>query len=93
MRKNFNFSDTKCKGSLPGVDINRNFDSSFATVSSSDNPCGEEYHGVAPFSESEAQVFKEIFDNLKVILAIDVHSYGNEWIYPYASDSTGNKLK
>ena len=24
---------------------------------------------------------------------MDIHSYGDEWIYPYASDSTEKKLK
>ena len=26
-------------------------------------------------------------------MAIDVHSYGNEWIYPYASDLQGERIK
>ena len=27
------------------------------------------------------------------MMAVDVHSYGNEWIYPYAADGTDTKLK
>jgi len=27
------------------------------------------------------------------LVAIDIHSYGNTWIYPYASDSTGSIIK
>lgn len=26
------------------------------------------------------------------MIAIDIHSYGNEWIYPYASDETGHRI-
>lgn len=38
-------------------------------------------------------MFKQIFEKFKVIMAIDIHSYGNEWIYPFASDKTEQKLK
>jgi hypothetical protein len=38
-------------------------------------------------------VFDHIFKIFTVVIAIDVHSYGNEWIYPYASDATDSKLK
>ncbi len=26
-------------------------------------------------------------------MAIDIHSYGNQWIYPYASESSNTKLQ
>lgn len=66
-----------CPQGLAGVDINRNFPSSFGSVATSSNPCSEEYHGAAPFSEAEAKVFRDVFQKFKVIAAIDVHSYGN----------------
>jgi len=24
---------------------------------------------------------------------IDIHSYGNDWVYPYAADKTGKKIQ
>ena len=93
IRKNMNGNQKSCGTGHAGVDINRNFPSSFATVRESSDPCGEEYHGAGPFSEAEARVFEHIFKSFKVQIAVDIHSYGNEWIYPYASDSTGSKLK
>jgi hypothetical protein len=82
-----------CSRGIPGVDINRNFPSSFGTVPTSKDPCSEEFHGTEPFSEPEAKVFEKLFSILKIVVAIDVHSYGNEWIYPYASDSSGQRVK
>lgn len=28
-----------------------------------------------------------------MLLAIDIHSYGNMWIYPYASESSSKLIK
>jgi hypothetical protein len=92
IRKNMNGNHKSCGSGYAGVDINRNFPSNFATVPESRHPCGEEYHGPAPFSEEEAKVFQEIFSRFKVVIAVDIHSFGNEWIYPYASDATDSKL-
>lgn len=36
---------------------------------------------------------KKLYSKFNITIAIDVHSYGNEWIYPYASDPTGRKIK
>ena len=51
LRKNLNAGDIKCPKNSSGVDINRNFPSSFGTLRTSNSPCSEEYHGTAPFSE------------------------------------------
>ena len=93
IRKNMNTKGVVCNRGSPGVDINRNFPANFGTINESKYHCGEEYHGAFPFSETEAKAFQNLFSLLKVILNVDIHSYGDEWIYPYASDSTEKKLK
>lgn len=69
-----------------GVDVNRNFDYKFGTMKNSSVACGEEFRGAKPFSERESQAIKLIYDTANITLAIDVHSFGNVWIYPYASE-------
>ncbi len=39
VRKNFNTNNIKCQSGLAGVDINRNFPSSFGSVYTSSFPC------------------------------------------------------
>lgn len=75
-----------------GVDINRNFDSSSASIRTSEEECGEEYRGPAPFSEKESKAIRILFKKFHITLALDIHSYGNQWIYPYASEQTNRKL-
>ncbi len=54
-RKNGNDHES-CSDGLFGVDINRNFDFTWGDLSgSSDDPCSDTYHGVAPASEPETQ--------------------------------------
>ncbi|KAM8818469.1 carboxypeptidase A4 [Rhynchonycteris naso] len=68
-----------------GVDPNRNWNASFAGGGASDNPCSEVYHG--PHANSEVEV-KSVVDfiqehgNFKCF--IDLHSYSQLLMYPYA---------
>ncbi|KAM9216320.1 LOW QUALITY PROTEIN: carboxypeptidase A4-like [Dugong dugon] len=68
-----------------GVDPNRNWNSNFAGEEASDNPCSEVYHG--PHANSEVEV-KSVVDfiqergNFKCF--IDLHSYSQLLMYPYA---------
>ena len=48
-----------------GVDPNRNFDISFWTDVSLNNPCEEKYHGNSPFSSAEARAIKVAVENIK----------------------------
>ena len=34
-----------------------------------------------------------MYNKFKITLAIDIHSYGNQWIYPYASETSNKKLE
>ena len=62
-----------------GVDPNRNFDISFWTDVSLNNPCKEDYHGNSPFSSAEARALKVAVENIKAtqILAsyVSVHAF------------------
>ena len=90
---NKEISKTCQKASDKGVDINRNFPYKFATVSTSSSPCSQEFHGKEPFSEPESKAIQTLFNDFKIIMSLDVHSYGNLWIYPYASDENPKKIE
>ncbi|KAK7069813.1 Multifunctional pyrimidine synthesis protein CAD [Halocaridina rubra] len=70
-----------------GVDLNRNFDSHFGGVGSSNDPCTVMgiYHGPYAFSEDETQAIRDsllsLNDRLTVYFAI--HSYSQLWMTPY----------
>ena len=69
-----------------GVDINRNYDLAFGfdNTGSSNNPCGEDYRGSAPFSEKETQAIKNFLETHRdVKIALNMHSYGNLLIHPF----------
>ncbi len=88
-----NFEGSKCKLKIDsGVDINRNFDIMFRTLGVND-PCHEEYAGASPFSEKESQALRFVIENFNITLAIDIHNYGNSWIYPFSYDKSGSQLQ
>ncbi|XP_027698147.1 carboxypeptidase A5-like isoform X1 [Vombatus ursinus] len=73
-------SNSSCKG----VDPNRNWDSGFGGVGSSNNPCSETYHGPFPHSEPEvASVANFIQKHKHFKVLISIHSYSQMLLYPY----------
>lgn len=71
-----------------GVDINRNYNVSFAADeigSVGKDKCDDTYRGTKPFSEPEAQAIKNLIEGKQhhVSAALNFHSYGNMWIWPY----------
>ncbi|XP_053316383.1 mast cell carboxypeptidase A-like [Spea bombifrons] len=68
-----------------GTDLNRNFNISWNSVGTSDNPCYDDYAGSGPVSEVETQALTAyIRENLSSIKAyISFHSYGQMLMYPY----------
>lgn len=68
------------------MDLNRNYDYKFALdeEGSSSDPCSEDYRGSRPFSERETYNLKKYVDHHpNIVSAINIHSYGNAWIYPF----------
>eukprot|EP00002_Diphylleia_rotans_P010890 TRINITY_DN2154_c0_g1_i1.p1 TRINITY_DN2154_c0_g1~~TRINITY_DN2154_c0_g1_i1.p1 ORF type:complete len:339 (-),score=64.31 TRINITY_DN2154_c0_g1_i1:200-1216(-) len=67
-----------------GVDLNRNWDSAWASTGSSNLPCSDVYHGTKAFSEPETSASRDFFlavGNVK--FAIDFHAYGQYILRPY----------
>lgn len=73
-----------------GIDIDHSFD--FHWTRSSDWACGEEYSGESPFEALEARVWHEYLnstnDDHNIYGYIDLHSYSQEVLYPYAFSCT-----
>jgi len=68
-----------------GTDPNRNFDIEFAGEGTSSNPCSDIYHGKKAFSESETAALVAFLQTIPDLhMYIDVHSYSQLWITPYA---------
>ncbi|CAG5016933.1 unnamed protein product [Parnassius apollo] len=69
-----------------GVDLNRNFDINWGTLSSN-SVCSETFHGQGPFSEPETAIIRDIvqehFNRLE--LYIDIHSFGSMILYAYGN--------
>jgi hypothetical protein len=76
-------------GGTYGVDLNRNFGYKWGydNLGSSPSPGSETYRGASAFSEPETQVIRALADSSKFILALNYHSYGNYFIYPWGYDN------
>ncbi|XP_047537148.1 zinc carboxypeptidase-like [Vanessa atalanta] len=78
-----------------GVDLNRNFDYSWMTLGSSDNPCTQVYAGPGASSEPETRAISNYILGLnregRFIYFIDFHSYTQLICIPY-SDVSGNDV-
>lgn len=51
-------------------------------------PCSETYGGAAPFTEREASIVKNVFDQYEnqIKLYVAIHSYGQYFLYPWGYD-------
>lgn len=68
-----------------GVDLNRNFDSHFGGIGSSNIHCLPIYHGEMAFSELETQAVRDSLTSLKGRLKayFALHSFSQKWMFPY----------
>lgn len=75
-------NDSNCMG----IDIDHSYD--YHWTRSSDTACGEEYAGSEPFEANELRVWNEYLNatnsDHKIWGYIDLHSYSQEILYPYA---------
>jgi len=69
-----NMANVSCSRN-PGVDLNRNFDSHWASGGSSSNTCSDVYHGPSAMSEVESQVIAGVMKEAPMTVYIDTHSY------------------
>ncbi len=78
-----------------GVDLNRNYGwfwgaewSGLYGLGSSGRSSDIDYRGTAAFSEPETQVIRAALSQYAPKIAITLHSYGQEWMYPWGYQST-----
>ena len=96
-RKNRRYNNIKeCLNFQMGVDLNRNYDYYFADENdgSSKNPCGEEYRGEYPFSETETNNIKNFINyHPDIRIAINYYSFGNIIITPFNYLKTNKSIE
>ncbi len=63
-----------------GVDLNRNYGWEWQNIYSSN---ANAYQGLTPFSELETTAIRDLLTQQPPSVSISVHSYGNEWMYPW----------
>ncbi|KAK2589252.1 hypothetical protein KPH14_007813 [Odynerus spinipes] len=80
-RKNLKRYSFRCKG----VDLNRNWESHWAEVGTSSNPCAETFPGARPFSEIETKSMSTFIQNIpeKLTAYIAFHSYSQLLLIPF----------
>lgn len=66
-----------------GVDLNRNYGWKWGSVVYDTSMENELYQGVSAFSEAETTALRDFMALEKPRLAVTVHSYGNEWMFPW----------
>jgi murein tripeptide amidase MpaA len=78
---------TNTGSSCRGVDVNRNFDITWGTITSatSCNVCAADqtYCGPAAFSEPESRNIRDFLNAHRVDVFVDVHSYSELILYPW----------
>lgn len=81
-------------GICQGVDANRNYDSHWNEIGSSNSSCADNYHGPSVFSEKESQTSRDVMRDLKANCKffLTLHSYGKYLLYPwgYSTDLPEN---
>lgn len=69
-----------------GVDLNRNFGFMWGcdNIGSSPYTYSETYRGSSAFSEPETQALRDLVKEQHFIAAVNYHSYGRFWLYPWS---------
>ncbi|XP_055527180.1 carboxypeptidase B-like [Wyeomyia smithii] len=69
-----------------GVDLNRNFGYEWGTIGGSSDPCADNFHGSAAFSEPESQALRDTIsrysENLRLYLS--VQAADKKVLYPFS---------
>ena len=77
--------------------MNRNYEFEFGFdnfgSSGENDVCAEDYRGPYPFSEPETSALRSfILTRKNVKIVVNLHAYGNLFIYPFNFDNAGNNL-
>ena len=89
--KNTRHVSDSCEDSLQGVNLNHNYDYSWAAANDLDEDqqeCSNSYRGEAPFSESETQAVRDfILDHQETLkFVVNYQAYGNMLIIPFSGE-------
>jgi len=93
-RKNGRVSGS-CKAVDEGVDLNRNYNVSWAKTWTRDfMTCSPTYRGPEPFSEPETRTMRDFITAHKSTLkfVVNYHSFGNMFLIPYSGANGNNTL-
>jgi hypothetical protein len=74
------------------VDLNRNADWQFGGPGSSTNPRAEEYHGAAPFSETETRFVRDLVREYRYDAFVSVHSGEQQLFVPFV-DTESRRMR
>ena len=66
-----------------GTDINRNFEFKWSGSGASSSKCSETYYGPSALSTREASSLDKYVRSIRPRVYLDVHSYGQMWLYPW----------
>lgn len=71
-----------------GVDLNRNYGYQWGydNLGSSPYTGAVDYRGTGPFSEPETQALRDYIESRSFAMAVNYHSYGNLFLYPWGYD-------
>lgn len=77
--------------------MNRNYEFEFGFdnfgSSGENDVCADDYRGPYPFSEPETSALRNFILNRRNIkIVVNLHAYGNLFIYPFNFDSASNNL-
>lgn len=78
------------KANGQGVDLNRNFDAGWETITDRTAPSSERYHGTAPFCAPEAKMLRDYTLRYPFGLTISYHAMGSMIYFEYGDNDEIN---
>lgn len=78
------------KANGQGVDLNRNFDAGWETITERTAPSSERYRGEAPFSAPEAAMLRDYTLRYSFNLTVSYHAMGSMIYFEYGNNDTVN---
>ena len=73
-----------------GVDLNRNFDAGWSSITNRTSPSSELYRGTSVFSEPETQALREYTQRYTFNTTISYHAMGSAVYYDYGNNTAVN---
>ncbi len=80
------------KANALGVDINRNFDAGWESLTARREPSSERFRGSEPFSSAEARALRDYTLKYDFDVTVSYHASGSLTYYEYGDNSEANQL-